>query len=75
MRVLKGTSVRPMLITNDFFSWRFAMSVNGDAPQARRAHNRSNREPRSRDSCDIMEMNSVQNAKEPIERTFALDGF
>ena len=31
MRVLKGTSVRPMLITNDFFSWRFAMSVNGDA--------------------------------------------
>ena len=28
-----------------------------------------------RDSCDIMEMNSVQNAKEPVERTFALDGF
>ena len=28
-----------------------------------------------RDSCDIMEMNSVQNAKEPVESTSALDGF
>ena len=28
-----------------------------------------------RDSCDIMEMNSVQNAKEPVESISALDGF
>ena len=63
-RVLTRTPVWPTYITNDFFSWRFAMPVSCNAARRGKltAEGIASRVALY-NSCGIMEMNSAQNTK------------